>query len=200
MASKVKSIGLVGIGMVAGVALSLQFSAQAQKPAALAPLPLSELRQLADVYGLIKSDYVEPVEDRKLLSEAIGGMVSSLDPHSVYLDKKAFREMKESMQGRFVGLGIEVAMEDGYVKIITPIEDSPAFRAGIKSGDLITRIDNAPIKGLSLDEAIKKMRGEPKSKVVLTIARKGDDQPWIVPLMREEIRVQSVKGDRKSVV
>jgi carboxyl-terminal processing protease len=193
-ANKVKSFGLVGIGMVAGVALSLQFSALAQKPAALAPLPLSELRQLADVYGLIKSDYVEPVEDKKLLSDAIGGMVASLDPHSVYLDKKAFREMKESMQGRFVGLGIEVAMEDGYVKIITPIEDSPAFRAGIKSGDLITRIDNAPVKGLSLDEAIKKMRGEPKSKVLLTIARKGDDQPWIVPLVREEIRVQSVKA------
>jgi carboxyl-terminal processing protease len=194
MGIKAKSIGLVGVGMVAGAALSLQLSALAQKPAALTPLPLSELRQLADVYGLIKSDYVEPVEDRKLLSEAIGGMVASLDPHSVYLDKKAFREMKESMQGRFVGLGIEVAMEDGYVKIVTPIEDSPAFRAGIKSGDLITRIDNAPVKGLSLDEAIKKMRGEPKSRVVLTIARKGDDQPWIVPLVREEIRVQSVKA------
>ena len=194
MAIKVKGLGLVGIGMVAGVALSLQFSALAQKPDAVAPLPLSELRQLADVYGLIKTDYVEPVEDKKLLSEAISGMVSSLDPHSVYLDKKAYREMKEGMQGRFVGLGIEVAMEDGYVKIITPIEDSPAFRAGIKAGDLITRIDNAPIKGLSLDEAIKKMRGEPKSKVVLTIARKGDDKPWIVPLVREEIRVLSVKG------
>ncbi len=191
---KVKSIGLVGIGVVAGVALSLQFSALAQKEAPLAPLPLAELRQLADVYGLIKTDYVEPVEDKKLLSEAISGMVSSLDPHSVYLDKKAYREMQESMQGRFVGLGIEVAMEDGYVKIITPIEDSPAFRAGIKAGDLITRIDSTPIKGLSLDEAIKKMRGEPKTKVVLTIARKGDDKPWVVPLTREEIRVQSVKA------
>ncbi len=194
MAIKVKSIGLVGMGMVAGVALSLQFSALAEKATASAPLPLSELRQLADVYGLIKTDYVEPVEDKKLLSEAISGMVSSLDPHSVYLDKKAYREMKESMQGRFVGLGIEVASEDGYVKIITPIEDSPAFRAGIKAGDVITRIDNTPIKGLTLDEAIKKMRGEPKSKVVLTIARKGDDKPWIVPLVREEIRVQSVKA------
>ena len=159
-----------------------------------APLPLDELRQLSDVYGLIKSDYVEPVENRKLLSQAIAGMVASLDPHSVYLDQKAFREMKESMQGRFVGLGIEVAMEDGYVKIISPIEDSPAFRAGIKPGDLITRIDSTPIKGMTLEEAIKKMRGEPKSKVVLTIARKGEDKPWIVPLTREEIRVQSVKG------
>ena len=199
----VKNIGLVSLGVAAGFAASLQFSAIAQKaPAAVAatpapataPLPLDELRQLADVYGLIKSDYVENVDDKKLLSQAITGMVASLDPHSVYLDKKAYKEMKESMQGRFVGLGIEVAMEDGYVKIVSPIEDSPAFRAGIKSGDLITRIDSTPIKGLSLDEAIKKMRGEPKSKVVLTIARKGEDKPWIVPLTREEIRVVSVKG------
>ena len=188
---KVTHIGLVGLVMLAGMGAGLPAAAQTG-PAA--PLPLAELRQLADVYGLIKSDYVEPVEANKLLSQAIAGMVSSLDPHSVYLDKKAYKEMKDSMQGRFVGLGIEVAMEDGYVKIVTPIEDSPAFRAGIKAGDLITRIDSTPIKGMTLDEAIKKMRGEPKSKVVLTIARKGEDKPWIVPLVREEIRVQSVKG------
>jgi carboxyl-terminal processing protease len=192
---KVKHIGLVGFGMLAGFAASLQMPAAAQKgPSEGTPLPLTELRQLADVYGLIKTDYVEPVEADKLLSQAIAGMVASLDPHSVYLDKKAYKEMRESMQGRFVGLGIEVAMEEGYVKIVTPIEDSPAFRAGIKAGDLITRIDSTPIKGLTLEEAIKKMRGEPKSKVVLTIARKGEDKPWIVPLVREEIRVQSVKG------
>jgi carboxyl-terminal processing protease len=193
MGINVKNISLIGLGVVAGITASFQFSASAQR-AADSPLPLEELRQLADVYGLIKSDYVEPVEDKKLLSEAIGGMVASLDPHSVYLDKKAFKEMRDSMQGKFVGLGIEVAMEDGYVKIVSPIEDSPAFRAGIKPGDLITRIDSTPIKGLTLDEAIKKMRGEPKTKVVLTIARKGDERPWIVPLVREEIRVQSVKA------
>ena len=191
---KAKSIGLIGVGVVAGFAASLQLTALAQRGGDLQPLPLDELRQLADVYGLIKTDYVEPVEDKKLLSQAITGMVASLDPHSAYLDKKSYREMQESMQGRFVGLGIEVAMEDGYVKIITPIEDSPAFRAGVKPGDVITRIDNAPVKGMSLDEAIKRMRGEPKSKVVLTIARKGDDQPWVLPLAREEIRVQSVKA------
>jgi carboxyl-terminal processing protease len=187
-----KHLTLVGLGMLATLPAP-GFAAKAPAPAA-AVLPLNELRQLADVYGLIRSDYVEPVEADRLLSQAIAGMVSSLDPHSVYLDKKAYKEMKESMQGRFVGLGIEVAMEDGFVKIITPIEDSPAFRAGIKPGDLITRIDSTPIKGLTLDEAIKKMRGAPRTKVVLTIARKGDDKPWIVPLMREEIRVQSVKG------
>jgi carboxyl-terminal processing protease len=178
---------------VAGVALSLQFPAVAQKAGGM-PLPLDELRQLADVYGLIKSDYVEPVEDKKLLSEAITGMVASLDPHSVYLDKKAYKEMRESMQGRFVGLGIEVSTEDGYVKIVSPIEDSPAYRAGIKPGDMITRIDSAPIKGLALDEAIKKMRGAPGSKVTLTIARKGEDKPLVVPLVREQIKVHSVKG------
>ncbi|MCC6070707.1 S41 family peptidase [Massilia sp. GCM10020059] len=191
---KAKSIGLIGFGVVAGFAASLQVTALAQRGGDLQPLPLDELRQLADVYGLIKTDYVEPVEDKKLLSQAITGMVASLDPHSAYLDKKSYREMQESMQGRFVGLGIEVAMEDGYVKIITPMEDSPAFRAGIKAGDVITRIDNVPVKGMSLDDAIKRMRGEPKSKVVLTIARKGDDQPWVLPLTREEIRVQSVKA------
>ena len=191
---KAKSIGLIGFGVVAGFAASLQVTALAQRGADLQPLPLDELRQLADVYGLIRTDYVEPVEAKKLLSQAITGMVASLDPHSAYLDKKSYREMQDSMQGRFVGLGIEVAMEDGYVKIITPMEDSPAFRAGIKAGDVITRIDNAPVKGMSLDEAIKRMRGEPKSKVVLTIARRGDDQPWVLPLTREEIRVQSVKA------
>ncbi|NML60275.1 S41 family peptidase [Massilia sp. RP-1-19] len=191
---KARNIGLIGFGMVAGFAASLQVTALAQRGGDLQPLPLDELRQLADVYGLIKTDYVEPVEDKKLLSQAITGMVASLDPHSAYLDKKSYREMQDSMQGRFVGLGIEVAMEDGYVKIITPMEDSPAFRAGIKAGDVITRIDNVPVKGMSLDEAIKRMRGDPKSNVVLTIARKGDDQPWVLPLTREEIRVHSVKA------
>ena len=190
---RVRTIGLVAFGVVAGVALSLQFPAVAQKVGA-APLPLDELRQLADVYGLIKSDYVEPVDDKKLLSEAISGMVASLDPHSVYLDKKAYRDMRESMQGHFVGLGIEVSMEEGYVKIVSPIEGSPAYRAGIKSGDLITRIDSTPIKGLSLDDAIKKMRGLPGSKVSLTIARKGEDKPLTMALVREEIRVYSVKA------
>lgn len=193
MGNKLKNIGLIGIGMVAGVAASLQFSAHAQKGDD-APLPLDELRQLADVYALIKSDYVEPVSDKKLLSEAISGMVSSLDPHSVYLDEKDFAEMRETVEGKFVGIGVEVGMEDGYVKIVSPIEDTPAFRAGIRAGDLITRIDNVPVKGLSLDEAIQRMRGEPHSKVMLTIARRGADAPWVVPVEREEIKVASVKA------
>ncbi|MDC8760468.1 S41 family peptidase [Janthinobacterium fluminis] len=193
MGIKVKSIGLIGLGMLAGIGVSMQFSAVAQKSAG-GPLPLEELRQLSDVFGLIQSDYVEAVEGRKLLTEAISGMVASLDPHSVYLDKKAFKEMRESVQGKFVGLGIEVGMEDGYVKVVAPIEDSPAAKGGILAGDLITRIDGAPMKGLSLDEAIKKMRGEPHTKITLTVSRKNEDKPLVFPIVREEIRVQSVKA------
>jgi len=189
---KAKHLGLVGLGMVVGVAASFQLSAHAQKTGS--SLPLDELRQLADVYGLIKTDYVEPVEDKKLLTEAIGGMVASLDPHSVYLDQKAFRDMSEAMQGKFVGVGVEIANEDGTIKVVSPIEESPAFKAGIKAGDLITRIDNVPVRNMSSDEAIKRMRGKIGSKVTLTLARPGEDKPWVVPLARQEIKVQSVKA------
>ena len=193
MRSKLKNIGLVVVGLIAGVALSMQLSAMAQRPAD-GPLPLEELRQLSDVFGIIKSDYVEPVEDKKLLVDAISGMVSSLDPHSAYLDKKAFKELKEGTQGQFVGLGIEVGMEDGYVKVISPIEDTPAFRAGLKPGDLITRLDSTPVKGMTLDEAVKRMRGEPNTKITLTIARKDEVKPVIVTITRELIHVKSVKA------
>jgi carboxyl-terminal processing protease len=193
MSSKFKNFGLIGLGMLAGVVGSMQFDALAQKNAG-APLPVDELRQLADVFGLIKSDYVENVEDRKLLTEAISGMVASLDPHSAYLDKKAFKELREGTQGKFVGLGIEVGMEDGYVKVISPIEDSPAYKAGLKAGDLITRLDSTPVKGMTLDEAVKRMRGEPNTKITLTVARKEEDKPVLITIVRQEIRVQSVKS------
>src|SRR5450830_907833 len=193
MGSKLKNISLISLGMIAGVGASMQFDAIAQKNAT-APLPLEEVRQLTDVFGLIKSDYVEPVEDKKLLTEAISGMVASLDPHSAYLDKKAYKELREGTMGKFVGLGIEVGMEDGYVKVISPIEDSPAYHAGIKAGDLITRLDSTPVKGLTLDEAVKKMRGEPNTKITLTIARKDEDKPIVLTITRQEIRVQSVKS------
>ncbi|MGV3653917.1 MAG: S41 family peptidase [Noviherbaspirillum sp.] len=193
MGSKLKNFSLISLGMIAGVVGSMQFDAMAQKNAGT-PLPVEELRQLADVFGLIKSDYVENVEDKKLLTEAISGMVASLDPHSAYLDKKAFKELREGTQGKFVGLGIEVGMEDGYVKVISPIEDSPAHRAGLKAGDLITRLDNIPVKGMTLDEAVKRMRGEPNTKITLTIARKEEDRPILVTIVRQEIRVQSVKA------
>jgi carboxyl-terminal processing protease len=194
MGKKLKNTGLVGLGVVAGIAVSLQFSAMAQRPADPA-LPLEELRQLADVFGLIKSDYVEAVEDKKLLTEAITGMVASLDPHSAYLDKKAYAELREGSQGKFVGLGIEIGQsEDGYIKIVAPIEDSPAYRAGIKAGDLITRLDTTPVKGLSLDDSVKKMRGEPHTKVSLTILRKDEPEPLVFHITREEIVQKSVKA------
>jgi carboxyl-terminal processing protease len=194
MGTTLKNSGLVGLGLIAGVAVSMQFSALAQKPVEPG-MPLEELRQLADVYGLIKSDYVEPVEDRKLLTEAIAGMVSSLDPHSAYLDKKAYRELREGTQGKFVGLGIEIAQSDeGYIKIVAPIEDSPAWRAGILPGDLITRIDAQLVQGLALDEAIKKMRGEPHTKVSLSILRKDAAAPLAFVIAREEIVQKSVKA------
>lgn len=193
MSSKLKNFSLIGLGLIAGIAGSMQFDALAQKNAGT-PLPLEELRQLTDVFGIIKSDYVEVVEDKKLLTEAISGMVASLDPHSAYLDKKAFKELREGTQGKFVGLGIEVGMEDGYVKVISPIEDSPAYKAGLKAGDLITRLDSTPVKGMTLDEAVKRMRGEPNTKITLTVARKDEDKPLLIAITRQEIRVQSVKG------
>jgi carboxyl-terminal processing protease len=194
MGPKMKNSGLVGLGVIAGMAVSMQFSAIAQKPVE-AGMPLDELRQLADVYGLIKSDYVEPVADKKLLTEAISGMVASLDPHSAYLDQKAYRDLREGTEGKFVGLGIEIAVsDDGYISIVAPIEDSPAWRAGIMAGDLITRIDNHAVQGLGVEEAVKKMRGEPHTKVALTVVRKGTPQPLAFTIAREEIIQKSVKG------
>jgi carboxyl-terminal processing protease len=138
---------------------------------------------------------VEPVEDKKLLTEAIAGMVASLDPHSAYLDQKAYAELREGSEGKFVGLGIEIGpSEDGYIKIVAPIEDSPAWRAGIKPGDLISRLDNVQIKGMNLDESVKLMRGAPHSKVALTVLRKGEQEPLVFQLTREEIIQKSVKG------
>jgi carboxyl-terminal processing protease len=194
MGSRLKNFGLIGLGVLTGVMGSIQFDAMAQKNAG-APLPIDELRQLADVFGLIKSDYVEPIEDRKLLTEAISGMVASLDPHSSYLDKRAFKELREGTQGRFVGLGIEVGLSDeGYVRVISPIEDSPAYKAGLKPGDLITRLDSTPVKGMTLDEAVKRMRGEPNTKITLTVLRKEEVKPLMMTITRQEIRVQSVKA------
>ncbi|MCY0912048.1 S41 family peptidase [Massilia antarctica] len=194
MGSTLKNSGLVGLGALVGVAFSMQFSALAQKPVEQG-MPLEELRQLSDAYDLIKTDYVEPVADKKLLTDAITGMVASLDPHSAYLDKKAYRDLREGTQGKFVGLGIEIAQsEEGYIKIVAPIEDSPAWRAGIKAGDLITRINNEAIQNLGIDEAVKKMRGEPLTKVTLTLLRKDVALPLVMTIMRQEIIQKSVKG------
>ena len=192
MGVKLKVSGWIALGAVAGALTTMQLQAFARN--SLAPLPLEELQQLAAVFGMVKSDYVEPVDEKKLITDAIGGMVAGLDPHSQYFDKKTFKEFREGTTGRFVGVGIEIGMEDGLVKVVSPIEGSPAFRAGLKSGDLITKIDETVVKGLTMDQAVKKMRGEPNSKVVLTIFRKAESRSFPVSITREEIRVQSVRA------
>ena len=146
------------------------------------------------MFGAIKSSYVEPVEDKKLITEAISGMLTGLDPHSAYLDQDAFRELQVGTQGQFGGLGIEVGMEEGFVKVVSPIEDTPAFRAGLKPGDFIIKIDDTSVKGMTLNDAVKRMRGKPKTTIRLTILRKGEPKPFEVTLTRDIIRVQSVKS------
>jgi carboxyl-terminal processing protease len=192
MGHKLKIAGWISIGVIAGTMTTVSLQTVAR--GTMAPLPLEELQQLAAVFGMVKSDYVEPVDEKKLITDAISGMVSSLDPHSQYFDKKSFKEFKEGTSGRFVGVGIEITQEDGLVKVVSPIEGSPAFRAGLKTNDLITKIDDTFVKGLSLNDAVKKMRGEPNTKVSLTIFRKEENRSFPVTIVREEIKTQSVRG------
>ena len=193
MTSKFKHVGLISIGAVAGVLVSLGITAVAQRDSRL-PLPLDDLRQFTDVFGAIKANYVEPIEDKKLISEAISGMLSGLDPHSAYLDVEGFKELQVGTQGEFGGLGLEVGTEDGFVKVVSPIEDTPAARGGVKSGDLIVAIDGKSTKGIPLNDAVKMMRGKPKTPITLTIARKNETKPIVIQLVRDVIRVQSVKS------
>jgi len=192
MGHKLKITGWVALGVVAGALTTVSLQTVARN--SLAPLPLEELQQLATVFGMVKSDYVEPVDEKKLITDAITGMVASLDPHSQYFDKKSFKEFREGTSGKFVGVGIEITQEDGLVKIVSPIEGSPAFRAGLKTNDLITKIDDTAVKGLTLNEAVKRMRGEPATKVLLTIYRKDENRTFPVTITREEIKQQSVRG------
>src|SRR6185312_2306500 len=190
---KLRSVGFILVGAVAGVLISLNFQAIADR-AGRAPIPYEELRAFTEVFGAVKTNYVEPVEDKKLITEAINGMLTGLDPHSAYLDQEAFKELQVGTQGQFGGLGIEVGMEDGFVKVISPIEDTPAFKAGIKPNDLIIKLDDTPVKGMSLNDAVKRMRGKPNTSITLTISRKGESAPIVVTLTRAVIRVQSVKS------
>jgi carboxyl-terminal processing protease len=193
MRGRIEKIGLVGVGLLAGLLISLHFAAVADKDTEL-PLPVEELRAFSEVFGRIKSDYVEPVSDKKLITEAINGMLTGLDPHSAYLDADAFKDLQVGTQGEFGGLGIEVGMEDGLVKVIAPIEDTPAFHAGIKSGDLIIKLDDTLVKGLNLNDAVKRMRGKPGTSIVLTIMRKSEPRPLQISVTRAVIKVQSVKS------
>ena len=192
MGQKLKIAGWVSLGVLAGALTTVSLQTVAR--GGISPLPLEEIQQLSAVFGIIKTDYVEPVDDKKLITDAISGMVSSLDPHSQYFDKKSFKEFREGTSGRFVGVGIEITQEDGLIKIVSPIEGSPAFRAGLKTNDLITKIDDTAVKGLALNDAVKKMRGEPNTQVTLTILRKDESRSFPVTITREEIKTQSVKG------
>jgi carboxyl-terminal processing protease len=192
MGQKLKIAGWITVGAMAGALTTVSLQTAARS--AFAPLPLEELQQLAAVFGMVKSDYVEPVDEKKLITEAISGMVSSLDPHSQYFDKKSYKEFSEGTSGKFVGVGIEISQEDGLVKVVSPIEGSPADRAGLKTNDLITKIDDTFVKGLTLNEAVKRMRGEPNTKVLLTIFRKEESRTFPVTIVREEIKTQSVKA------
>ncbi|HEY2446289.1 MAG TPA: S41 family peptidase [Rhizomicrobium sp.] len=188
-----KRFAYVGVGMAAGVAAALMLfpAAHGANDSAYKQLDL-----FSDAFERVRADYVHPVEDSQLVTSAIQGMVSGLDPHSSYMDAKAFADMKIQTRGQFGGLGIEVTMEDGLVKVISPIDDTPAARAGIKPGDFIAAIDSTPIQGMSLNDAIDKMRGPEGSKVTLTVLRTGAKKPFDVGLVRAIVQVDSVKFHR----
>src|SRR4051794_953900 len=193
MRERMKKAGWIGMGAVLGLLLSLNLSVFAQREARL-PIPYEDLQLLSAVFGKIKSDYVEQVSDDKLIKEAINGMVRGLDPHSDFLDAEAFHELQVDTQGRFGGLGIEVGVEDGIIRVVSPIEDTPAFKAGIKSGDLIVKIDDTATRGMPLSKAVEKMRGKPGTPVLLTVVRKDADAPLTFTLLRQEINVKSIRA------
>lgn len=189
-----RSLATFTIGLLFVAAGGYLGAVLAEEKNAHEKLPLKELRAFTEVFGRIKSEYVEPVDDKKLLEDAIRGMLSGLDPHSFYLDREEYRDMQVDTSGEFGGLGIEIGMEKELVKVIAPIDDTPAARAGIRAEDLIVRIDGKPTKGMSLNEAVNIMRGKPGTRITLTISRKGVDQPFNLELERAIIQVASVKS------
>jgi carboxyl-terminal processing protease len=192
MGHKLKIAGWMAVGALAGALTTMQLQAVARNN--MTPLPLEELQQLAAVFSMIKSDYVESTDEKKLITDAISGMVTNLDPHSAYYDKKAWKEFREGTSGAFVGVGIEITMEDGLVKVVSPIEDSPAAAAGLMTNDLITKIDTMPVKGLSITEAVKRMRGEPGTDVRLQVLRRAENRSFSVTITRARIITRSVKA------
>lgn len=186
---------ILGLGLILGISIAAGHRVSAEREVVNTDdLPLVELRNFIDVLDRIKQDYVEPVEERVLLEDAIRGMLNGLDPHSSYLDEDAFKDLQVGTSGEFGGLGIEVGLEDGFIKVIAPIDDTPAEKAGVQAGDLIIRLDDKPVKGLALSEAVKMMRGRPNTEIKLTIVRAGEDKPLDITIVRDVIRVQSVKS------
>src|SRR6056300_1940917 len=194
MKKRFKNFSLISIGIIFGILVSINLSVFADKKEEAKKLPVEDLRIFAEVFGKIKADYVEEVADKKLLTEALNGMLAGLDPHSTFLDEDHFKEMQQGTAGEFGGLGIEVGMEDGFVKVISPIEDTPAFKAGLQSGDLIIKLDDKSVKGMTLNDAVKLMRGKTGSTINVQILRKGKDTPFDVKITRAQIKSQSVKA------
>jgi carboxyl-terminal processing protease len=196
MKSAARYILVLSLGMFVGAGVAFDMTVLADREpvkAAAGELPIDELRTFTEVYSRIKSDYVEPVEDKKLLQEAINGMLAGLDPHSSYLDLESFRDVRVETEGKFGGLGIEVTMENGFVKVVSPIEDTPASAAGLKPGDLIIRLDDRAVKGMTLTDAVRIMRGKPGTDIELTVVREGEVKPLKFKITRAIIKIQSVK-------
>jgi carboxyl-terminal processing protease len=193
MKSLFRSMPVLAFGALLGASLTLGEGVLAGKNET-ETLPLEDLRTFTEIFAKIKNDYVEPIEDKTLLENAIRGMLAGLDPHSAYLVPDDYKELQAGTSGEFGGLGIEVGMEDGFVKVISPIDDTPAYRAGVKAGDLVIRLDDTPVKGMALSDAVKIMRGKPGTDIVLTIVRDGENKPLNITITRDIIRVTSVKS------
>ena len=193
MSKQFKTALVLVFGVFLGISASLTGNVLANKEEAKG-LPLDQLRNFSDIFSRIKTDYVEDVEDDVLLEHAIRGMLSGLDPHSTYLNPDEYNELRIGTSGEFGGLGIQVGMEDGFVKVISPIDDTPAYKAGLKAGDLIIRLDDKTVKGLTLNDAVKIMRGKPGTDIELTVVREGEDKPLSFVVTRDIIKVKSVKN------
>jgi carboxyl-terminal processing protease len=184
--------------------MSWSMPVYAATPAPVTPTSSKDTMKLlelfGDVFDKVKKDYVENVDDKVLIESAINGMLTSLDPHSSYLDEKAFNEMKIQTKGEFGGLGIEVTMDNGLVKVVSPIDDTPAFRAGIKAGDYISRIDGEAVMGTTLSDAVEKMRGKPGTEIELAVLREGTTEPLIIKVTRDIIKIKSIRAKREDNV
>src|SRR5438045_1064337 len=194
-----RKTSLILLGATAGVALTLiatqpRILFEGARAQAAAADTYRQLSLFGDVFERVRSDYAEKPDDSKLIESAINGMLAGLDPHSSYMDSKSFRDMQVETRGEFGGLGIEVTMEDGLIKVVAPIDDTPAAKAGIMANDIITHLDEEPVQGLTLNQAVEKMRGPVNTKIKLKIIRKGQDNPIDVTLVRDNIRVRSVRA------
>jgi carboxyl-terminal processing protease len=194
MPSSIRVPLALAAGVIFGVSATLTHTVLAEKRAPADTLPLKDLQTFVEILNRVKSDYVEPVKDETLLENAVRGMIAGLDPHSAYLDKDEYKELNTTTTGKFGGLGIEVQLQNGLVRVVSPIDDTPASKAGVKAGDFIFKIDDTPVKGLSLQDAVQKMRGDPGTKIVLTLVRENTPAPLILEMKRDVIKVASVRG------